>query len=134
MIVFVDASFLIALFNEDDEFHKKAKRIIKKLEKPSLRFLTSNIVLAETVNLTFRRLGPKMAKKFFAVFKKSSIEEIFVEPGIFNKAYRLFFAQKSKRGLNFFDCLHLATMRSFKIKTILSFDKGFTKEVEVMGI
>ncbi|MBI4999309.1 PIN domain-containing protein [Candidatus Gottesmanbacteria bacterium] len=132
MTVFVDASFLIALFNRDDEFHQKANRLSKKLKETSSQLITSNIALAESVNLTFRHLGPKKARKALEVFQESGLEIIFVSREIFDKAYQLLFAQKSKRDLGLFDCLHLATMESLGIKTILSFDKRFKKEVKVI--
>lgn len=133
MTVFVDASFLIALFHTKDDFHAKAREIIQKIEKNSVRPVASNIVVAEVVNFIFRLKGPKVAKKLLEFIKKSGIKEIFVPPEIFQEAQAILFAQKSKRGLNFFDCLHLATMRSFKIKKILTFDQAFEKEVEVVG-
>lgn len=129
----MDASFLIALFNEDDEFQPKAKKIIRDLDKDT-RFLTSNIALAETVNFTFSHLGPKIAEKFLKFFKKSNIEEIFIPKEVFDSGYNLLFRQKSKKGLNLFDCLHLATMKTLGIKNILTFDQEFKKEVKVIGL
>ena len=134
MTVFVDASFLFALFNRDDEFYPKAIEIAGSLKESTACLLTSNIVLAETVNLVFRDQGPKAARDFAKSFRKSKVEEFFVPDELFQKAYQFLFAQKSRRGLNLFDCLHLATMDSLGINTILSFDKGFKRKVEVMGI
>ena len=135
MTVFIDASFLIALFNKEDEFYPKAKKIVQNLEVKATQFVTSNIALAEAVNLLFRLKGASVAKRLLQVFKRSGIEEIFVGREVFAKAYRLLFSEKTKRGLNLFDCLHLATMKVLKIKTILSFDRDFKRQkVEVMGI
>lgn len=133
MIAFVDASFLIALFHEKDDFHLKARKLVEKLEKKSFTPVTSNIVMAEATNFIFRNNGLKIAKKFSKSIKKSSLKEVFLSKEIFDKGYQLLFRQKSKRGLNLFDCLHLATMKVLGIKTILSFDKSFKKEVKVMG-
>jgi len=134
MIVFVDSSFVIALFHKKDDFHPEAERVVKKLVIESPHFLTSNIAVAEAINYIFRTRGSKAAKKILNLIDKSGIETVFVSQDIFKKAYKLLFARKSKRGLNFFDCLHLATMRILGIETILSFDKGFKKEVKVIGI
>lgn len=134
MTAFVDASFLFALFNRDDEFYPKAIEIAGLLKESATRLLTSNIVLAETVNLVFRDQGPKAARDFAKSFRKSKVEEFFVSDELFKKAYQLLFAQKTKQGLNFFDCLHLVTMKALGIETILSFDKGFKKEVKVIGV
>lgn len=133
MTVFIDASFLIALFNTDDEFHQKAKKTIVNLDK-TIHLLTSNIALAETVNFTFCHLGSKASRKFLKTFKISNIEEFFVSREIFDSAYSLLFRQKSKKGLNLFDCLHLATMKTLGIKSILTFDTAFKKEVKVIGV
>jgi len=127
MTVFIDASFLIALFNKDDEFHQRAEETAEKLETDLVRFITSDIVVAETVNVIFRLKGPVLAEKFLGIFKKSKIEEFFVPPEIFTKAYARLFSQKSKRGLNFFDCLHLETAEFLSIKTILTFDEKLGK-------
>jgi len=134
MTLFVDSSFIIALFHKKDDFHSEAEKIVKELVVDSPSFLTSNIAVAEAINYIFRTRGSKAAKKILNLIDKSGIETVFVSQDIFKKAYKLLFARKSKRGLNFFDCLHLATMRILGIETILSFDKGFKKEVKVIGI
>lgn len=128
MQFFLDASFMFALFNEDDEFHDGALRIVKELEDKLAYFLTSNIALAETVNLLFRMQGSKQAKKFLKGFRESNIEEVFLSQRIFNKGYKILFAQKSRRGLNYFDCLHIAAMKSLKVDEILTFDKRRKKK------
>ncbi len=132
MTYFVDASFLFALFNDDDEFHQKAVKIVEKLEKKPARFLISNIVLAEVVNLVFRLEGIGAGQKVFALIEKSGLERVFVGKEVYDQAYKLLFAQKSKKGLNFFDCLHISTMKYLNIKTILTFDRAFKKEVKVI--
>jgi len=134
MMVFVDASFLIALFHQKDDFHQEAEKIIKKIEAESVCPLISNIVSAEAVNFIFRLKGQMAAQRFLAIIRENKIKEVFVDQESFAKSYQLLFVQKSKRGLSFFDCLHLVTMKTLGIDTILSFDKGFKKEVKVIGI
>lgn len=133
MIIFVDASFLIALLHTKDDFHSKAQKIITQVELESIYPLTSNIAIAEVVNYIFRLKGPKNAKKYLGLIKKTGIKEVFVDQEIFAQGYHLLFTQKTKRGLNLFDCLHLATMKTLGIDAILTYDKGFKKEVKVIG-
>lgn len=134
MIVFVDASFLIALFNKDDQLHKKAATLITSLEKQETSFIVSNIVLAETINVIFRLQGAKKAQKFYQVIKKTKIKQFFVPKKFFEKAYLLLWKQR-KRGLNFFDCLHLATIKYLKIKTLLTFDEDFkNRNIKILGL
>lgn len=134
MTVFADASFLIALLHTRDDFHLKAKKIVTQLDPGSIYCFTSNIAIAEVINYIFRLKGAKVAKKYFAIIKKTGIEEVFVNGEIFTQGYHLLFSQKPKGGLNLFDCLHLATMKSLDIDTILTFDRGFKKEVKVIGV
>ena len=131
MTYFFDASFLIALFNSEDIFHPKAIEIIKKVDLLNNPFVTSNIAVAETINALFRTNGSLIAKKFFSSFKKSSIKEFFITKEIFHSAYKLLFQQKSKSGLNLFDCLHVETMKHLNINTILTFDSDFKKFAKI---
>lgn len=133
MQYFLDASFLIALFNEEDDFHQDSKRIIKDLMQRPYYFLTSNIVLAETVNLIFRVKGIKESKRLLKGFRESDIEEVYLTPEIFTQGYKILFKQKSKRGLNLFDCFHLAAMKYLGVSTILTYDERFKKEVKVIN-
>lgn len=133
MTVFFDSSYLIALFNEKDNFHQQALLVVKQLEASQTEFVTSNIVLAETTNFLFSRKGKVFAQEFLKAFRQSKTQEIFVSKEIFNQGYKLLFRQKSKKGLNLFDCLHLATMKTLGIKTILTFDEEFKKWVKVIG-
>lgn len=131
MTVFIDASFLIALFNLEDEFHLKAKTIADKLDKDKTRLVTSNIALAESANFIFRLKGPLVCKRFLLTFKQSGIEEMFLTKDIFDLGYKYLLSMKTKRSFNLFDCFHLATMKMLEIKTIASFDQAFQKEVEI---
>lgn len=134
MTAFVDASFLIALFNKDDQLHKSATELLKFLEEQRTHFVISNIVLAETVNVIFRFQGAEKARKFYNLVKKAEIKQFFVPKIVFQKAY-LFLWRQKKKGLNFFDCLHLATMKYLKIKTFLTFDEDFKdQKMKTLGL
>lgn len=135
MTVFVDSSFLIALFNKDDEFHQTARNINDQLVTEKTIFITSNIVLAETINFIFRTKGAKTASSFYSTLKTSLTPVFNINNQVFNQGLKLLFKQKTKRGLNFFDCLHLAAMDFLKIKTLLTFDKDFQKaNIDILGI
>jgi len=135
MTIFVDSSFLIALFNKDDNFHEKAQKIITQLERDNPIFITSNIASAEAINVIFRTGGSGAASRFYSLIKNSNLKMFTINEQIFSKALKFLFNQKAKRGLNFFDCLHLATTEILKIRKILTFDRDFkNKSIEVMGI
>ncbi|PIU03398.1 hypothetical protein COT44_03060 [Candidatus Shapirobacteria bacterium CG08_land_8_20_14_0_20_39_18] len=131
MNVFVDASFLIALFHTHDAFHTKAQTTLKKLKQDSFQPIYSNIVLAETTNFLFRLKGPKTASKLFKLIQKSDIQEVPLTKETFEVGYEILFSQKSRKDMGFFDCLHVATMKQSSIDTILTFDSHFKKYVRV---
>lgn len=131
MIYFADASFLFAIFCEDDPFHLQAREIVQGINQRSHKVLISNISLSETINLIFRLKGPLDVKKFLKYFAKTETETYYVNEKIFQSGCKILLAQKSKRGLNFFDCLHLATMKELGIKNILTFDSDFKKFAKI---
>lgn len=130
MNVFVDASFLFALYNSDDEFHGKSRQVLIDLGE-TVRLVTSNIALAETVNLTFKHKGAAKADNFLRIFEKSGISEVFLTRKMYARGYRILFRQQSRRGLNLFDCFHLAVMKTLGLEKMLTFDQDFAQEVEV---
>jgi len=135
MTIFVDASFLIALFNKDDDFHQKAQEIIAQLEKDNPIFITSNIALSEAINVVFRTGDSGATFRFYSLIKGSGLKTFTINDQVFSRALKFLFNQKAKKGLNFFDCLHLAVTEILKIKKILTFDRDFRNTgLEVVGI
>jgi predicted nucleic acid-binding protein len=134
MTIFLDASFLIALFNKDDDFHQKAQEITTQLERNDPIFIISNIVLAEAINVIFRTGGSRVASQFYSLIRSSNLKTFTVNEQVFSRALKFLFNQKAKKGLNFFDCLHLATAEILKIRKILTFDKDFKNtDIELVG-
>lgn len=125
MTYFVDSSFLIALYNKDDEFHEEARTTALNLEKKNSLFITSNIALAEAINVVFRTKGAKIVFSFYSVVLEAKIKIFSINDEIFQKGLKTLFLQKTKSGLNFFDCLHLASLKYLGVKTILTFDMDF---------
>lgn len=134
MTYFFDASFLTALYITDDIFHQKAADIIQIIDKKDPQYFTSNIVLSETTNLIFRMKGAITTKKFLTQLPNSNIQPFYINKEIFRSGCKILLAQKSKRGLNFFDCLHLATMKELGIENILTFDSDFKKFAKINEI
>jgi uncharacterized protein len=62
--VFVDATALLALGNARDKYHVQAGKVNQALSNTSARFVTTNLVLLEVVNLLVRNLAlPHLAAK-----------------------------------------------------------------------
>lgn len=134
MTYFFDASFLTALFVNDDLFHNQAVDLMQVIDNNNPQYFTSNIVLSETINLIFRKRGRLFTKKFLSQFPKSNIQLFYINQEIFKYGCSILLGLKSKGGLNFFDCLHLATMKELGIKNILTFDSDFKNSVKINEI
>ncbi len=50
-VIFLDTSFIIAFFNEDDDFHKDAENIIENTltKDPLIRFYFTDYIFDETI-------------------------------------------------------------------------------------
>jgi len=118
-------------FCKNDIFHQQAKEIVQKINLKAHKVIASNISLSETINLIFRLKGQLEAKEFYGYFIKTNTEVIYTNKEIFQLGCKVLFNLKSKGGLNFFDCLHLATMRHLGIENILTFDSDFKKFAKI---
>jgi len=122
-MLFYDSSFILALFNENDENHKNAKKLLN--DYPSIlnqKKAINNIVLMEVLN--------KLKKSYYKPMRKNiinfmlSMDEIFyAESEDYEKAIALM--EQYKYDINYSDCLIIITMYNHNINTIVSFDNDF---------
>ena len=122
-MLFYDSSFILALFNENDENHKNAKKLLN--DYPSIlnqKKAINNIVLMEVLN--------KLKKSYYKPMRKNiinfmlSMDEIFyAESEDYEKAIALM--EQYKYDINYSDCLIIITMYNDNIITIVSFDNDF---------
>lgn len=125
--VFVDSSFFKALIDSKDEFHKKAKRILKNLEKEEAALITSNYILDETFTLIRVKCGLKFVDRFRKNLSLSSqvIKIIRITIKDEADAWKWFLNDWSK--LSFTDCVSFALMKKLKLSRVATFDQHFKK-------
>lgn len=125
LAIFLDASYLIALYNETDIHHKRAVEIAEEIEKNEYgSTLTSDDVFDEVLSVTLRKFGKEKAK----LFGENIINSVFIVYGdktIFNKAFKIF--NNSKDNFSFTDCTTQTIIDIAKIQHITTFDKLFEK-------
>lgn len=117
--IYLDASALIAYFNEEDEFHESACEIIDSHEL-RLTLYTSDITVLELQYVLWRKVGNEVAiEKTHGVMEAEDIcvlttttDDIFRELEIFKR-----YPMPS------FDALICAVMRREGIEFLLSFDR-----------
>ena len=129
--IFLDASYLLALYNEDDVHHKRAAILAEKIDSNEFGHrLTSDDVFDEVLSAALRKLGKEKAQAF-GMQILNSVFIVHADKHLFNEAFKIF--NSSKDTFSFTDCMSQAIMNMAQIQHIATFDKLFGKlDVEVM--
>ena len=124
-MLFFDSSFILGLFNENDDNHQKVKDLLELVPEISQqKKAINNIVLTEVLN--------KIKKDYYRNVRVEiinfllSFDEIYyVDDEDYLNAIRLM--QDYKYTINYSDCLILLSMVKNGITTIVSFDSDFNR-------
>jgi predicted nucleic acid-binding protein len=127
-MIFLDASFLIAIFVENDQWHQDALKILPKIANKK-KFI-SKLVIAETITNLTHNLDTKDIKEIY-----NNINENFIvinEIDYYNEAMKVFIQYDGT--LSFFDSLYIKIMEKKGIYKIASFDKHFDNKNNVVRV
>ena len=132
MAIFLDASYLIALHNENDVHHQNAVSIAHRVNSNEFgQLITSDHVFDEAVSVTLRKFGKEAAQ----LLGKQILDSVFIvqcDRHLFDAALEKF--NSSKDAFSFTDCVSQAIMDLIQIKCIATFDKLFEKlDVEALN-
>lgn len=130
--VFLDASYLLALYYEGDVHHKKARLIAEKINANEYgQTITTDDIFDEVVSVALRKLGKEKAKEF----ANQIIDSVFIlncDKHIFDNALKIF--NSSNQPFSFTDCTTQAIIEFAQINYIATFDKQFEKiDIEVIN-
>ena len=131
MAVFLDASYFLALYNDDDVHHQHAASIAHRIDTNEFgQSITSDDVFDEAVSVTLRKFGKEKAQSL----GKQILDSVFIVYGdkhLFDMAVKKF--NSSKDNFSFTDCMSQAIMDLAQIEYIATFDRLFEKlDVEVI--
>ena len=122
--IFVDTAAWFALADRSDRHHKEAVQILRQLLKGS-RFLTTNLVIAESYILILRTIGHKPAISFLdsvegspntsKIFSDDSLE---AEAGVILRRYQ-------DQDFSYTDAVSFAVMKKYGIARAFTFDNHF---------
>jgi predicted nucleic acid-binding protein len=123
-MLFVDASFWIALRFPRDDRHDAARRLFQQhADKP---LLTTNLVRSETWTFLRGRVGHKSAVHAFETMSQSPrVEVVRVTEGLEGEAFE-WLRRHDERSYSFVDATSFALMRKKKITSVLAFDADFS--------
>jgi uncharacterized protein len=125
---FVDTSYLIALENGDDQYHKAASTHWSGLIKSSpLSLVTSSYVLVEVVTLLNNRgLHSKAVDLGSNLLSSRLFNVVHVDEELFYEAWSHFQKLKDKK-YSLTDCVSFLLMKRLAITEALTFDKHFVQ-------
>ncbi len=120
-MIFVDASYLIALIVEKDQWHNDAVKLLEKLKSED-KIITEAMII-ESLNLIGSCHGGKVGYLTFKYVKDNFT--IFKSDTLLEESLRYYL--KFDGTLSLADCTAIHTMKENGIHEILSFDDDFDK-------
>lgn len=123
--VFVDTGAWLAIADRSDAHHKEAVATLLDLQGRS-RFLTTNLVVAETYVLIRRNLGFGAAMKFLESIDGSPKTTRVLSDDSLEKAAVATLHKDSDQDFSYTDAVSFAVMKRHGIARAFSFDKHFS--------
>lgn len=120
--IFVDASFVIALINQRDQYHQKALALSHKVEYYPM--LITDAILLEIGNGLVRGYKQQAIEIIEYYLTADEVEVINLNYNLFKKALDFYKTHKDK-DWGIVDCLSFVVMKEAGIEQVLTFDKHF---------
>jgi uncharacterized protein len=124
LVRFIDTGHLLALADRQDQYHRKASDLSRRLTGS---FVTTEAVLVEVGNtLSGQRWRSRGAGMIVWVRSNPNIEVVTVTAGLFDRAVQLYSARSDKEwGLT--DCISFVVMQERGITEALAADQHFVQ-------
>ncbi len=135
-MIVLDTSLVVAYFNNRDDNHTKAEKIIEDVisGRYGRTAYITDYIFDEVATVSLIRLKnlDRVAKIGKTLLKATSIIEI--DKDCFDEAWDIFCAQKNTH-LSFTDCTIISAMQKNSIENLATFDKDFAriKELKVVN-
>jgi len=128
-LIFIDSSYLIALLNDRDQYHGKAKKIEPTIRKR--KKIISQVILTETLN-SLSVFGGKTGKKIYDLINETHTIKYHSNKDFYDNVIEIFI--KYDGTIGFSDCTSISIMKENNIVEIVSFDSDFDKVDEIHRI
>ncbi len=121
--VFVDSSFLIALYNVSDTLHGHTGEVNKRLASSEPYLYISNYILLEVLTVLSQKVGRSQAIDIGKhIIGDGQIEVIHITEDLQIMSWEIFQSIENKN-MSFVDCSILAVMQSAGFRHLLTFNK-----------
>lgn len=123
--IFLDASYVIALSSQSDQYHNKAKIIAEQLEDKGTSLITTRAVILEVGNALAKRGYRDAAIKLISALETDiNIEIISLSEELYKRAFQLYQERRDKEwGIT--DCISFVVMKDYDLVKSLTTDKHF---------
>ena len=122
--VFVDTSYIVALVNPRDEYHKLAGSLAQGLGNRPL--ITTDAVILEIGNALSQHHRPRSVEAIRRFLYSKEISVVRLIPSLFDEAFALYSSSLDKTwGL--VDCYSFVVMRRERLTDVLTLDRHFTQ-------
>lgn len=126
MNIFLDTSGVLAVLDEDDNNHSRAKRAWSKILPTGANLISNNYVLVETLALLQHRFGLEAVRVFqeeiFPILRIHWVDELIHRIGVST------LLAAAKRKLSLVDCVSFETMRQLGLTTAFTLDSHFHEQ------
>lgn len=122
-MVLVDSNFFIALINDKDQYHERAKELSNDIMKEENKIIPL-LMVSEAITSIGKRKDGKISNKLYNVII-DNFEVCYPEKKDIEESMKL--VLKYGGSLSLADCLAIYLMKEKKITNIFSFDSDFDK-------
>lgn len=121
-MIFLDTTYIIALINENDKYHKKALKLMEDVDYE--KKMTNSVVFVESLNMLDKRSTQKdidnIANKLYQLDKIHCVNSANIKNSL--NIFKFY-----NGSINFADCTKIDSMITYRINEIISFDSDFDK-------
>ena len=122
--IFIDTQFVVAIANERDQQHERAKDLAKSCV--GSRFVVTEPILLEIGNALARKFKEYAIHTIDQFLESKDTELVRLTPGLFEAGYSLYKSHRDKEW-GVVDCISFVVMRKAGIAEALTFDQHFVQ-------
>ncbi|WP_409199370.1 type II toxin-antitoxin system VapC family toxin [Methanobrevibacter sp. DSM 116169] len=121
-MIFIDASFIIAMISEKDQWHSETIKILDEISEEDL--ITSDLIITETMAIIGKLKGGKTSKTLYSFIKDNYT---IYETNLKDLDRGMNTLIKYDGTLSLVDSISINIINELKINQIASFDSDFDK-------
>lgn len=119
---FLDTSFIIALINDQDQYHFQAVQTAN--QSAGYPLVTTDAILLEIANSLARRHKAEAIQVLEELRAATEVELVQLTPDLFDQAFNLYKSRLDK-DWGLIDCLSFIVMQQRSLQIALTFDQHF---------